>query len=395
MKGCDGPIPIDRRRQPARKEIGGALGQRQSWRRRDGVSELPRKPISAGYSLLADSPLYLGLVVQNGAQKRIVDFNFSVVVDEPQFAEFVHEETDAGSGGADHLCQGFLADIRIDWAFLSEMREQKEKAREALLARVEQLVDQVFFNSAVARQEIRHEHLGKFRLGVKEGNDRFLRYRGDHAFFHRRCGRDALRMAVKAPLSEELTGFQNCNHRFLSLLGQDSELDPTLLNVEYRIGGISLRENILVLLKFENRFPGANLGEKHFRIKRVLGLLPHQSLLSVTKPLNFKVRDGYRANPALVGVFISPRDTVCEARFAAPSKSPLRSGAEEREPDHAEDQYRQPGRDGEEGKHRRPWFGLARFGRGFNDLALLSRCHGALDFLMSRTPCCAYFESNA
>ena len=134
-----------------------------------------------------------------------MDFYFSIVADEPQFAEFVHEETDAGSGGADHFRQCLLADTWIDWlraAFLSEMRQQKE--RESLLARIKQLVDQVFLDSAVARQEIRHEHLGKFRLGVEECNHRFPRYRGDHAFLHRRCGRDAQRMAVKAPFTEEL-----------------------------------------------------------------------------------------------------------------------------------------------------------------------------------------------
>jgi hypothetical protein len=85
--------------------------------------------------------------------KAIMDFNSSVVADESQFAEFVHKKTDAGSGGADHRCQCLLADTWIDrlrTAFLSEMREQKEKACETLLARIEQLVDQVFFNSAVA-----------------------------------------------------------------------------------------------------------------------------------------------------------------------------------------------------------------------------------------------------
>src|ERR1043166_4466929 len=45
----------------------------------------------------------LGLVVQNHAQQGIMDFQFSVVFDEAQFAEFVHEEAHARSGRADHL----------------------------------------------------------------------------------------------------------------------------------------------------------------------------------------------------------------------------------------------------------------------------------------------------
>jgi len=55
------------------------------------------------------------------------------------------------------------------------------------------------------------------------------------------------------------------------------------------------------------------------------------------------------------------------------------SGAEKHKPDHAEDQYRQSGGDSEEGKHRGARFGLAGFGRGFDDAAIFSRCHGALD----------------
>lgn len=58
------------------------------------------------------------------------------------------------------------------------------------------------------------------------------------------------------------------------------------------------------------------------------------------------------------------------------------SGAEEYEPDHAQDQHRESGRDSEQGKHRRAGFGLACFGRGFDDLIMSSRCHGALDSLM-------------
>ena len=49
-------------------------------------------------------------------------------------------------------------------------------------------------------------------------------------------------MAVQATLAEELAGFQNRNHGFLSLRGQHGELDPAILDVEYRIRGISLSD---------------------------------------------------------------------------------------------------------------------------------------------------------
>ena len=68
-----------------------------------------------------------------------MDRYIPVVADEAQFPESVHESADVGSGGADHLCQCLLIDIWTDWlraSFVTEMREQEEKARETLLARI-------------------------------------------------------------------------------------------------------------------------------------------------------------------------------------------------------------------------------------------------------------------
>src|SRR5260370_910484 len=81
----------------------------------------------------------LGLVVQNHVQQGIMDFQFSVVFDEAQFAELVHEKAHARSGRADHLRQCFLTKLshdRLRPAFLAEICKQKEKSGEALFARI-------------------------------------------------------------------------------------------------------------------------------------------------------------------------------------------------------------------------------------------------------------------
>ena len=68
----------------------------------------------------------LGLVVQNHVQQGIMDFQFSVVFDKTQFAEFVHEKAHARSGRADHLRQGFLTKRSHDrrrLAFFPEIRK--------------------------------------------------------------------------------------------------------------------------------------------------------------------------------------------------------------------------------------------------------------------------------
>lgn len=82
-----------------------------------------------------------------------MDLHIAIVTDEAQFPEFVHEGTDAGSRRANHLRQRPLIEICIDGlgaARLAEIGQKKEKARQPFLAGIEQLVDQILFNSAVS-----------------------------------------------------------------------------------------------------------------------------------------------------------------------------------------------------------------------------------------------------
>ena len=91
-----------------------------------------------------------------------MNLDLPVIGNEAELAKLVHEKTDAGACCTDHLRQRLLADMCCDglWgAFLSEICQKKEQAREPLFAGIEQLVDQVFLDAAVAAQEIRHEQL--------------------------------------------------------------------------------------------------------------------------------------------------------------------------------------------------------------------------------------------
>jgi hypothetical protein len=60
------------------------------------------------------------------------------------------------------------------------------------------------------------------------------------------------------------------------------------------------------------------------------------------------------------------------------------SGAKEHEPEDAEDQNGKAGGNNHECEDRRPGFGLTRFGRSFDDLTVLLRCHGSLIHLTGR-----------
>lgn len=61
----------------------------------------------------------------------------AIVLNEPHLPESVHEETDSGSRSADNFRQRFLAHLRnhrLRLAFFSEVSQQEEHPRQALLA---------------------------------------------------------------------------------------------------------------------------------------------------------------------------------------------------------------------------------------------------------------------
>src|ERR1700716_2797209 len=85
-------------------------------------------------------------------------------------------------------------------------------------------------------------------------------------------------MTIQTPLAKKVTRSQNCDHRFLALLGNDGELDLALLNIKDRISDLALRKNNLVRPIFRYRLSLAHFGEKCFGIKRGFGFLPHRGL---------------------------------------------------------------------------------------------------------------------
>ncbi len=84
--------------------------------------------------------------MQNNIQQRTVNLQTSVVFDESELAEPVHEETDPGSGRANDLRKRLLAHLRnhfLRYAFLPEVGQQQENPGQSLLAGIEQLINQI------------------------------------------------------------------------------------------------------------------------------------------------------------------------------------------------------------------------------------------------------------
>jgi hypothetical protein len=57
------------------------------------------------------------------------------------------------------------------------------------------------------------------------------------------------------------------------------ELDTTFLNAKNRIRLVSLPEDVLIFLKFQDCFASPYLGEKGLGIEPVIGWIPHRSFL--------------------------------------------------------------------------------------------------------------------
>ena len=125
---------------------------------------------------------------------------------------------------------------RLRPALLAEIRQEKQRAGQALFARVEELVDEVLLDPAVAGQQMGGEQLAEGRLVMQDADHLGLRHPHHFALDHGPGGRQAQRLADQAALAEELARPEQRDHRFLALLGRDDDLDPALLDVEDGVG---------------------------------------------------------------------------------------------------------------------------------------------------------------
>src|SRR5438105_3746834 len=109
----------------------------------------------------------------------------AVVADEAQISKFVHEVTHARPCSANQLRERLLADLRDDRfgsTVLAKIRQQEKGSCQALLARIEQLINEVLLNSDGPSQEMRDEHLGKRRLVMEDPDHGRLLQPHDLAF---------------------------------------------------------------------------------------------------------------------------------------------------------------------------------------------------------------------
>jgi hypothetical protein len=93
-----------------------------------------------------------------------VDLQLTVVANEAQLSEPVHEKAHPRAGSAHHLRQSLLTDFGdcdFGLSVFAEVSEQKKNASQSFLTGIEKLVNQVLFVSDVPCHQISDEHVRK------------------------------------------------------------------------------------------------------------------------------------------------------------------------------------------------------------------------------------------
>jgi len=187
----------------------------------------------------------------------------------PRF--LVHERAYPRPCGAHQLGQGFLAHLLDNDGFLfsilTKVGKQQEDPGQSLLTRVEQLIDQVFLEPNVAREQVDDEPLSEGRMLMQDlDHRRFLDpQQGD--IRDGRRGRDPARLPSQTSLAKEITGPQQADDGRFPSMRHYGQLDPARPDKEHGIGRGPLREDALALAALHQGSPRADLREKRFHIE--------------------------------------------------------------------------------------------------------------------------------
>jgi len=113
------------------------------------------------------------MIVQNDVQKRLMDADAAVVVDEPELPEPIHKEAHPRACGSNHLGKRLLRYFRdegLGFGCLAELGHQEQNPRQPLFARVEELVDKISLRANALGQQKTDEHVGESVLLVHHPN---------------------------------------------------------------------------------------------------------------------------------------------------------------------------------------------------------------------------------
>lgn len=123
---------------------------------------------------------------------------------------------------------------------------------------------------------------GDFRIFVKHANHFLFFDADDRGIFDGGCGRHADRLRGETAFAKKCIGLQNGNHAFLSAFGEDAQLDPARLEIEYGIRRIPLGKEGMFFVHAQKRFTAVDFREKRFWIKRRIGFRCHKDIWEIS-----------------------------------------------------------------------------------------------------------------
>jgi hypothetical protein len=148
-------------------------------------------------------------------------------------------------------------------------RQQQQRARQTLLARVEELIDQVLFDPDVAGQHVADEPIRHRVLVVQHPEHPGFPDEQDHA---RRDGRGAPHadaLARQDILRRRSRSDRASRHGFLPVLRQHRQLHAAGLDVHHVAGEVALREDGLAACVLHARLRHVRGIEKRLGIERL------------------------------------------------------------------------------------------------------------------------------
>src|SRR5215213_2390716 len=100
-----------------------------------------------------------------------MNLQLSIVLDETKLPKLIHEKADPRTSSADHLSQHLLRNIgdhSFGLAFLAKIGQQQENSGQSFFAGIEKLIDKVFLNPEIARQQMMEKELREPGFFVKD-----------------------------------------------------------------------------------------------------------------------------------------------------------------------------------------------------------------------------------
>jgi len=187
-----------------------------------------------------------------------------------------YDEVDA-KGFAKAVKRGkkLLADLwdRLHFPILAQIGQQEQQPCKTLLAGIEELVYQVFLDAHVSRKQKLREHFRECLILAEHSRHRTFLHSDDVRFTRGDSSRHMQWLASETSLAKEISLPKDCDHPLLALVRNNLQLNLSVIDVKYRVGGISLPKNGIAGLMMLGRSPIAQVVEQS-----VSAVLPFHSL---------------------------------------------------------------------------------------------------------------------